>query len=63
MSEHRSERGARVYRLDEFRARRLPSVPLVIEPDGTWHRPTSEDRAAAAARHPSAVAQGRRHAN
>lgn len=63
MSEHRSERGAKIYRLDEIRARRLPPVPLVIEPDGTWHRPGSEERAAAAARHPSAVARGRRQAN
>jgi hypothetical protein len=55
------ERGARIYQLDEYRARRSARGPIVIERDGTWHRAPPDTLAAAVARHPSAGPRGGGH--
>ena len=55
------ERGARIYRLDEYRARRSAREPIVMERDGSWHRAPPDDFAAAVARHPSAGSPGLGH--
>jgi hypothetical protein len=62
MARDESERVARIYDLDEYRARRSARGPIVIERDGSWHRAAPDALAAAMARHPSAGSRGRGHA-
>lgn len=62
MDRDESERGARIYHLDEYRARRSARESIVIERDGSWHRAAPDALAAAVARHPSAGSRERGHA-
>jgi hypothetical protein len=62
MARDESERGARIYDLDEYRARRSALASIVIERDGSWYRAAPDAPAAAIARHPSAGSRGRGHA-
>lgn len=62
MDRDESGRGARVYSLDEYRARRSARETIVIERDGSWHRAASDGLADAIARHPSVGPRGRGHA-
>lgn len=59
MERHEPERGARIYDLDEYRARTSARVSIVIDRDGSWHRPRPDIIQAAASRHPSAISRGR----
>jgi len=58
MDGHEPEVGARVYDLDTLRSRRSPRASIVIERDGSWHRPGPNEREAAVRRHPSVAAPG-----
>ena len=57
MDRDEPERGASVYHLDEYRARRSAREAIIIERDGSWHRAPPDTLAAAVARHPSAAAR------
>ncbi len=59
MDRDEPERGARIYDLDEYRARTSTRASIVIDRDGSWHRPRPDSIQAAASRHPSAISRGR----